>query len=206
MIDIDVDKNQLLKEIEDLINIRNFRLSMFHKVEELKDIYRPDIEKYKQITAMIEPEKDKMKAPKSFDGHSFEIFRRGKRWTPSIDIPQVIIDFIVNSHIKPGIPKMDRRLKFQGLKGQYTLTFEKKDDGHFTTGTIQIEKDAAAPPGGNLIVLQSAPHKNDFKEFLFYLTTNKSLYEYVMSEFLFKWKPAIDLQFYNGEINAEKSF
>jgi hypothetical protein len=185
---IDVDKNQLLKEIEDLINIPNLRLSIFHKVEELKDIYREDIDDYKQVTAMIEPEKDKMKAPKSFDGHSFEIFRRGKRWKPSIDIPQVIIDFIVNSDIKPGISKMDRRFKFQGLKGQYTLTFEKKDDGHFT-GTIQTEKDATAPPGGHLKVRQPAPHKNDFKEFLFYLTTNKVLYEHVMSQFRLKWKP-----------------
>jgi hypothetical protein len=81
------------------------------------------------------------------------------------------------------------------------------------TGIIQIEKDgkekataAASGPGSHLKVLKGENQNDALKEFLFYLTNHKRLYEHVLSEFSLRWKPAIDFQLYNGEFSAEKSF
>jgi hypothetical protein len=184
------DIEKLISDIRKLCIIKELRESLYHKVEELKELHADKI-KYHEDIGLIE------KAPPPIDWQSFQITRKGAQWKPSIEIPQVIIDFILNSDIKPGIPMMKRRLQFPGLSGRYSITFEIQDDSTIT-GTIQVEvekdgkeKTTAAPPapGSHLKVLQSTPQKDDFKEFLFYLTTNKVLYEHVMSQFRLKWKP-----------------
>jgi hypothetical protein len=201
------DPDQLLADIKELILIPDIGDSLFHKVEELKGLKAKDIEYYQNMGLI-----SKNAPPKSFEGQSFLITRKGKQWETSIDIPQQIVDYLVKSEIEPGLTKMDRGVKFPGLSGRYSITFEKKDSSHIT-GMIQVEKEerkekpAAASPGSHLKVLQPVP-KDKLKEFLFYLTNHKRLYEHVLSEFSLRWKPAIDFQLYNnnGEFSAEKSF
>jgi hypothetical protein len=202
-----MNPDSLLEDIGELIQIPEIFQIIHHKVEELKGLYTDNIEYYKEL-GLVET-----KSPPSFDGESFQITRKGKKWETSIDIPQVIVDFIVNSDIKPGIPMMKRRLQFPGISGRYTITFEMQDDSTIT-GTIQVEvekdgkeKTTAAPPapGSHLKVLQQTPQKDDFKEFLFYLLSNKGLYEYVIKVFRLRWKPAIDYQlYYNNGVIEEK--
>jgi len=198
-----IDRERFLNEISDLMVVPDFGNALFHKVQELKNIYDKNIKYYQKI-GIIPAEKED--AP-GFDGQPFEITRKGKQWQPSIEIPQQIVHYLVNSEIEPGLVKMDRGVKFPGLPGKYTISFEKKNSRRIT-GTIQVEKDRkeTAAPGGHLQVLQgaAAPQKDNLKEFLFYLTASEELYNHVMSEFRLIWKPAVDSRFFNGNITAGK--
>jgi hypothetical protein len=186
-----MEKKELLDEIEHLINVPNFFKSILHKLEELKDICKDDIKAYEEITALIEEKKD---SP-SFNFQQFKITRKGKQWKPSIEIPQQIVDYLVKSEIEPGLTKMDRGIKFPDLPGKYNISFEKKNSS-LITGMIQID----APPGGKLKVLKEEHSKEELKEFLYYLSSNQFLYEFVMKQFRMKWKPIVDKK---DEINAE---
>jgi hypothetical protein len=191
---MNLDPKQLLEDIKELITVPDLCGALFHKVEELKGIYRDHIDYYKEI-GLIEAKT----SPPPFDGQPFEIFKRGKQWETKIDIPQVIVDFIVNSDLKPGIPMMERRREFPGLPGKYTITIEMINSNSIK-GMIQVEKEkgkekaattATAPPGNHLRILQPDSEKDELREFLYFLTTNEELYKHVMIEFRLRWKPTL---------------
>jgi hypothetical protein len=196
---MNINREQLLEEVAELIQIPEVGQRLHHKIEELKELYRNNLGYYHEI-GLIKTDF----SSESFDGKPFLITRRGKQWEKSINIPQQIVDYVVKSEIEPGLTKMERGVKFPGLTGKYTITLEKLDNRRIT-GIIKIEK---TTPGSQLDLQPLPPaREDDFMEFIFYLTTNRALYEQIMTDFRLRWKPAIDnrLYFNNGFINAEKS-
>ena len=69
-----MNHDKLLEDIIELIQIPDICEIVHHKVEELKRLYTGNIEYYKEL-GLIET-----KSPPSFDGESFQITRKGKKW------------------------------------------------------------------------------------------------------------------------------
>ena len=175
-----INREQLLEEVAELIQIPEVGQRLHHKIEELKGLYQQNLGYYQEIGLI-----KKDFSSKSFDGKPFQITRKGKQWEKSIDIPQQIVDYVIKSEIEPGLAKMERGIKFPGLAGKYTITLEKLDNKRIT-GIIHVEKNT---PGSQLDVQPPAPtQKDDFKEFIFYLTTNRDLYEQIMTDFRLRWQ------------------
>jgi len=115
-------------------------------------------------------------------------------------IPQAIIDHIVNNQVETGLAKMEPGLKLPELPGRvFDIIFEKCNP-QFIRGSIREREDEPgfiypdqrkAKNGFRDVETNAA--KNDIIEvLLYYLLSNDDYYHHVVSEFFYRWKPAID--------------
>ena len=142
--------DKILKELEDLLDIPEFKKILTHRIAELKLLLSDDIGHYRNITRMIRPGKRTTPA----EGVQFELVRLGDSlWIPALTdqpdqpdsnvydfIPQIVIDYIIDFEIESGEIKMISALEFHQLKGRtFNLSFEKHRED-FITGIISQRK------------------------------------------------------------------
>jgi hypothetical protein len=179
----EIEKGKLLKELEVLMMIPNFKISIYHKIEELKGIMSEDIDRFKQVLRMLED----VESIDLTKGISFTLEKRDKQWTPSIPgIPGKIIDFFINYNAIPGEINMLKNVEID--RRRYTINFEKTEKGIINVlslrGDRQERKKPAASPDKEMM---------GYVKLLFqYILNNESLCESIISEFLSKWKPLAD--------------
>ena len=179
----EIKKEELLKELELLMMIPNFKRSIYHKIEELKAILREDVERFHEILTML----DEIEPIDLTRERKFSIEKMGRQWVPSIPgIPERIIDFIVNQNPKPGLITMLKNAEIDGIS--YTINFERTGTGIINVLSIRgdrHEKRNQAPPLNPEIM-------GEVKLLFQYIFDNESLCKTVISEFYSKWKPLVD--------------
>jgi hypothetical protein len=115
----EIKKEKLLKELEVLMMIPNFKISIYHKIEELKGILREDIDRFKEILSMLE-EVEPIDLTRE---RKFTIEKRDGQWTPSIPgIPEKIINFVVEYNPRPGEISMLKNVEID--RNRYTINFD----------------------------------------------------------------------------------
>jgi hypothetical protein len=179
----EIKKEELLKELEILMMIPNFKRSIYHKIEEIKDIMREDIDRFNEILTML----DEIEPIDLTWERKFTIEKRGGKWFPSIPgIPEKIIDFIVNHNPKPGVITMLKNEEIDGIR--YTINFEKTGKGIINVlslrGDRHEERKKVPPLNPEMMV---------YVKLLFqYIFNNEYLCKSIISEFLTRWKPMVD--------------
>lgn len=179
----EIKKEELLKELEILMMIPNFKKSIYHKIEELKDIMREDIDRFNEILTML----DEIEPIDLTWERKFTIEKRGGKWISSIlGIPEKIIDFIVNLNPEPGVIKMLNDVEIDGIR--YTINFENIGKGIINVlslrGDRHEERKQASP--FNLEMM-------GYVKLLFqYIFNNEYFCKSIISEFLARWKPLVD--------------
>jgi hypothetical protein len=183
----------LIKEITVLVDIsENLARSFHHKVLELKERYRDEIDRYNQIVGMIEGQPLKI---------NFEMTNKNGTWAVSIPgnpdfdnriIPNEIVTRITNNALNPDIIQMVKDFETSD-KRKFDFSFERhtKDyiTGLITENEIQNEDEKEIP-------IEQARNTDtktgDLKTFNTYLLNNEIFCHWMMSEFFEKWKPLID--------------
>jgi len=194
--------DKILRELEDLLNIPEFKKTLTHRIAELKLLLSDDIGHYRNITGMIRPGKRTNPA----EGIQFELVRLGNSlWIPSLTdqpdqpdsnvfdfIPQIVIDYIIDFDIEPGEIKMISALEFPRLKGRtFNLSFEKHRE-HFFTGIISERKNEEEDYSKINPELVEDINFNDMELLFHYLLNFPFFYKHILNEFKLMWKPLID--------------
>ena len=194
--------NKILRELEDLLDIPEFRKILTHRIEELKLLLSDDIGHYRNITGMISPGKRMSPA----EGVQFELVRLGDSlWIPALAdlpdqpdsnvydfIPQIVIDYIIDFDINPGEIKMISILEFPRLKGRtFNLSFEKHRED-FITGIISERKNEEDNYSKINPELVEDINFSDMELLFHYLLNFPFFYKHILNEFKMMWKPLID--------------
>jgi hypothetical protein len=179
----EIKKEELLKELEVLMMIPNFKNSIYHKIEEIKGIMREDIDRFNEILTML----DEIEPKDLTRERKFTIEKREGKWIPSIPgIPEKIINFIVNYNPKLGEINMLNNVEIDSLR--YTVNFEKT--GKRIINVLSLRGDTHEKR-------KQAPTLNpemmgNVKLLFQYIFNNESLCNSIISEFLSRWKPLVD--------------
>ena len=184
-----IDNQKLIEDVEMLMRIPELRAALYHKVEEYKNNHAKRLEEYQEIENMVDPGK-KEKTGEPTAEIRFEIRKNETGWVVNpVDFPRDIVKHITSMNLTPGIIKMQ---KFKISNGRMIdLSFEMQTRNCFT-GSI-IEKKIESP-GKEIPAKQvrAADSTDNLKTFITYLLNNKTLYNWMMSEFFGNWKPLID--------------
>ena len=179
----EIKKEELLKELEVLMMIPNFKRSIYNKIEEIKGIMREDIDRFNEILTML----DEIEPIDLTRERKFTIEKRGGNWIPSIPgIPEKIIDFIVNYNSKPGVITMLKNAEIDGIR--YTINFERTGQGIINVLSLRGDRHAKKkqiPP-------LNPDMMGNVKLLFQYIFNNDGLCKSVISEFFSKWKPLVD--------------
>jgi hypothetical protein len=176
----EITKERLLKELEILMIIPNFKGSIYHKMQELKTIMKEDIKRFNETLRMLESV-DTIDLNK---GVHFTIEKSDDEWIPSIPgIPGEIIDFI--SSYNSSVINMLNDVEIDGRK--YAIHFEWKEPGLIDVlllrANLEKKKQTSSLKSGKM---------ENLKLLFQYLLNNESLCDSVLSEFLSTWKPLVD--------------
>jgi hypothetical protein len=186
---------KLIDDFRDCMRIPGIKLSLFHKLEQLKIEFKDKIEEYREIEGIIDPEKKTGEKEESVKTIRFEIRKKKADWQVSpVDIPQEIVNHIISHDLNPGVIKMEK-FKLAGGK-VIDLSFELQSIG-FITGSISekcSEKKTRQkiPPSKARNTDKKTDKTEDLKIFLAYLLNNENFCNWIMREFLGNWKPLID--------------
>ncbi|NIM11046.1 MAG: hypothetical protein GTO45_03590 [Candidatus Aminicenantes bacterium] len=180
-----IDSQDLLDRIAVLLKlpIEDLKWAIFHKVRELEDMFKAEIDQYRRIKNMIEPGKDTAVV----ETIPFKLTREGKKWVPSVRIPGEIVDYIAKN-AKSGIISMMPKIEIDGK----TVDISCENTGNEITGTIteKVKEEVPRIPTPN-----GTPVKygmEDLKMFLNYMVENKRFFHTTLDVFYRKWKPSID--------------
>ena len=204
---------KILQDVIDLLKLPGIDLALHHKVEELKQLVSRNLTEYLPLIGWQSPQKKGA----AFKGIEFNLIRMGKGlWIPIITenpdcdayevIPQAVVDHIVNHPVETGLAKMEPGLKLPELPGQvFDIIFE-KCDSKFIRGNIHQRQDKS-----DIIYPDQRKAKNGFRDvgtdaarndiieaLLYYLLSNDDYYHHVVSEFFYRWKPAVDSRLLTG--------
>jgi len=203
-----MSNDRFLREIEDLLNIPEFKKILTHRVAELKLLLSDDIGHYRNVTGMINPGK----RANSAEGMQFELIRFGNSlWIPSLPeqpdqteetvydfIPEPLINYITDFDIEQGEIKMISALELPELKGKsFNLSFEKPSED-FIIGIISEKRNEDEMTGNTEPEVEV--NFKDMELFFTYLLNFPFFYKHILNEFKMMWKPLID-----SDMQQEKS-
>jgi hypothetical protein len=216
-----MEKQKIIDELTELLNIPQFERIIYHKIEELKTYFRDEISLYTNL------KKDFQKAAygnmQIFENeehirsqtYRFELDRNEDNlWIPteieppppsmseiSNIIPPEIIEYITNFKSNPTKIETINNFTLPTLRGKmYNLRFAKYSD-HHALGTIteirtKKETQHQGAEADNLVDINDY-YKEDtvelnYKELMYYMEKFPAFKEHVFSEFFMRWKPLID--------------
>jgi hypothetical protein len=202
------DENELIQAFSRLIKlpIPELRASLAHKALELEYRFKDEIEEYREIESLIDPESKQEKptgVTESVELLNFELEKIKGEWTvfPLVH-PDVINHILAHAQeCEPGIIKMEK-ITIDGDK--FDLGFVKKNENFFTG---QITRKCSEKVTKQSI--QETPSKQtrstankteDLKTLLTYLLNNEFLFNVINELFLEKWKPLIDHGIINHKV------
>jgi len=187
------EKESLINDITALINITdNIAGSFMFKALELKEMYKEEITRYKNLKGMIEG------TPLDTD---FEIKNEKGSWKASIPgcpnfdtrlLPNEILIYIINNCSNPGIIGMLKDFQIKDGR-KFDLTFQMKSEG-IISATIKekIEKNNEEIDSRSSCTAEKPSKMPEFEELFIYLRDNEGFYNWLMGQFYSNWKPLID--------------
>lgn len=216
-----MEKQKIIDELTELLNIPQFERIIYHKVEELKTYLRDEISLYKNL------KKDFQKAAygnmRVFENkeqirsqtYRFELDRNeDNQWIsteiepspPSRSdisdiIPQEIVEYITGFKSNPTKIETVNNFTLPALRGRmFNLRFAKYSDNHALGTIIEIQqKKESSPLSAELNNLMDINdyYKEDtvelnYRELMYYMEKFPAFKEHVFSEFFMRWKPLID--------------
>ena len=192
------EKEKLLKEISILLDISDSAARSFlHKVLELKERYKDELEQYTRILGVIQDQ------PLNI---TFEMRNKDGTWGVSIPgcpgfdnriIPYEIVEHIANNALNPGIIKMVKDFETRGER-KFDFSFEMQK-GDYITGSIS-EKETREKTGRRIPIEEGSSNYTklgNLKTFNAYLLNNEKLCNSMLEQFYETWKPLIDSEFIN---------
>ena len=216
-----MEKQRIIDELTELLNIPQFERIIYHKIEELKMYFRDEISLYNNL------KKDFQKAAYGnmqiyenaeqirSQTYRFELDKNEDNvWIPTeiepsppsrseIDdiIPTEIIEYITHFKSNPTKIETINNFTLPALKGKiYDLRFAKYSDHHAlgTITEIRTKKEIPYPDAetDNIVDINDF-YKEDtvelnYKELMYYMEKFPAFKEHVFSEFFMRWKPLID--------------
>ncbi len=219
-----MEKQEIIDEFSELLNIHQFQRIILHKISELKIMLQDDIMLYRDIQEKFQQNSRQNLRICEDDGlergqtYRFELnLNEDGCWVPGgIDpqppsylvptdvIPNDVIDFISSRKPDPGTI---HRLKEFSLNDPENRTFElsfTRYSHHHALGTICEIKNKSDPPfhsdggQGNIIDINDsykhAPEYGNYKELIDYMEKFPKFKAHIFSEFFLKWKLLIDNQ------------
>jgi len=216
-----MEKQKIIDELTELLNIPQFERIIYHKVEELKTYLRDEVSLYKNL------KKDFQKAAygnmRVFENeeqirsqtYRFELDKNeDNQWVsteiepspPSRSdindiIPPGIVEYITGFKSNPTKIETVNNFTLPALRGRmYNLRFAKYSDNHALGTITEIQqKKESSPLSAELDNLMDINdyYKEDtvelnYKELMYYMEKFPAFKEHVFSEFFMRWKPLID--------------
>jgi len=202
-----IDDKTLIEDFKMVIKNPHIRLSMYHRIEELKEMHVKDFDEYRELKNIVDPEKEKPpkkeKKEESVKQINFGIEKVKKRWTVYPDIPHEveIVDHIVASDLEPGVIKMEK-FKLPGGK-MIDLSFEMKSPSLYTGSIMEKcsenEKKTKQKTTKSAKSTGTGSKIEDLKTVIAYLKYNETFSDWLITEFFERWKPVIDKGFILNE-------
>jgi hypothetical protein len=206
------EKEKLLKEVADILDIKDLGDILGQKILELKAIASKLIN---DIREEPKPEKNESsKLPGILPGLEFELDRFGESlWVPSLPsmpgatfisdaFPAEVLDYIRKQPKDKDIIHMAKGLRLPRHKDVlFDLVFVLDGPSHIS-GVLHKRRDPAPDkPAVNELMLgdpydiaESLTDDEDLRLLFRFLMENRDFYDYVRSEFYYRWKPFLDRQ------------
>ena len=154
-------KQEMLEEIGDLLSIPQLERIIFHKIAELKFLFKDEVDRYKELKEsfkraaygeiqVVEPVEAGAETERKTQTYHFEIdIDSNNEWTatslepsppPGYEIhdiiPDEIVKYIVSFKTAPGKIETQKEISFPAIEGKvFDLSFVKYSDRHIL-GTI----------------------------------------------------------------------
>lgn len=212
MNDFDVVSDlELLKEIERLFPISNFKKVFYHKVKELKMVLAGNYEEL--LKNVVIEEETKVTAPEK--RVEFQLLEFNGLWLPLIPslpsdispfsiLNQNMIDYIVEQ-ARNDLGAVNKPVLFEGIsKSVYLLTFSVADD-NLIEGKLAVDNSDTYKDNVEVVECRFRKSQStgttmeNLKILLQYLTSNPELRHHFIAEFQLKWKPIIDAELLNAK-------
>jgi hypothetical protein len=216
-----MEKQRIIDELTELLNIPQFERIIYHKIEELKMYFRDEISLYNNL------KKDFQKAAYGnmqiyenaeqirSQTYRFELDKNENNvWIPTeIEpsppsmseinniIPPEVIEYITHFKSNPTKIETINNFTLPALRGKiYNLRFAKYSDHHAlgTITEIRTKKESPHPAAetDNIVDINDFYKKDtvelNYKELMYYMEKFPAFKEHVFSEFFMRWKPLID--------------
>ena len=192
------EKDRLIKDFTALLEVPEVENILRNKIEELKYRYKDSIAEVAEISRVLDPDQPEAKVLET----GFEILRKDIGWIPVLPghdepykiVPKKVFDEILNSSAEPDTIVMNYPIKIAGGR-LFLVTFEKQDE-HYYSGII-IEKQKKSTQGKETARSQgneSLPttRTEALKLLMNYLLKYEVFRDYILREFMFKWKLLLD--------------
>lgn len=206
------EKEKLLREIADILDIKELGVILEQKVFELKALATKFVGDFRE-----EPKPETSESPdffREFPGLNFELDRLGNSfWVPTLpsrpgatfvsdEFPVEISDYIRKQPMDKDIINMARNLRFPRHKDVlFDIIFVLDGPAHIS-GVLHKRRDPAPDkPAVNEVVLgdpediaEALTDDAELQLLFKYLMISKEFYDYVRSELYYRWKPFLDQQ------------
>lgn len=217
-----MEKQEILNEFSELLNIPQFQHIIIHKISELKLMLHDEIVLYRDVRERFHRKSRENLRICEDDGfdrdqtYRFELnLGEDGHWIASgFDptppsymeandvVPQEVVDYL--SSFKPDPAKIHRLKEFTVPElGQraYEISFTRYSHHHVLGTICQIKSNPELPflsGSGNIIDIndsyKNAPEYGNYKELIFYMEKFPKFKAHIFSEFFLKWKHLIDNQ------------
>ncbi|MDQ1350994.1 MAG: hypothetical protein QG657_1296 [Acidobacteriota bacterium] len=206
------EKEILLREVADILNIKELGDILEQKILELKAIASKFVNTLREDP---KPEKNEYSNfSQEFPGLEFELDRFGKSfWVPTLPsrpgasivsdaFPAEIMDYIRKQPMDNDIINLAKSLRFARHKDVlFDLVFVLNGPNHIS-GVLHKRRDPAPDePAVNEVALgdpddiaESLNDDEDLRLLFRYLMESRDFYNYVRSELYYRWKPFLDQQ------------
>jgi hypothetical protein len=203
-----IDNNKMVEDFRILITIPYVKVSMYHRIEELKGVNAKEYKQYRELEKMVDPgspEKETGKKETKEESYkqqvNFEIEKVKRRWTVYPAIPKKILNHIIShsNDLKPGIIKM-QKFKLPGGK-MIDLSFELQQNGCITGSIVEksFRKAKKESPSNSIQAGGTGSKTEVLKTVIAYLKYNETFSDWLINEFFERWKPVIDKGFIISE-------
>ena len=206
------EKEILLREVADILNIKELGDILEQKILELKAIASKFVNNLRE-----EPKPEKNESSnlsRVLSGLEFKLDRFGKSfWVPTLPsrpgasivsdaFPAEISDYIRKQPMDKDIINMAKGLRFARHKDVlFDLVFVLDGPNHIS-GVLHKHRDPAPDePAVNEVALgdpddiaESLTDDEELQLLFKYLLTNKDYYNYIKADFYYRWKPFLDQQ------------
>ncbi len=198
-----MNREQLLREIDDLSRIPGFERILYHKVKELKENVSRNPGYYFEILER----QDREREASPVEEVEFELHLFGKStWVPLLSdsdlgayewITDEVVDYILGIEATPGMPHMRSNIPIEEGRKTVDLTFTKHGMDFYSGTAVYRRTGAGASDPGPAGEGPGGPRDDgdkirDLKQMVQYLWRNEIFLDRMVSEFRLRWKPLID--------------
>jgi hypothetical protein len=207
-----IKEDKVIEDVKKMLAIPKVNGVLFHAIEEMKYLYHHEIKQYKELESTIDQKEDQtIETKPRVKQIEFELEKKRKTWTiiPENEIPEYVIDHIINLDIDMGQSHMER-FKIEKNK-TFDLVVTKHYNNYFTgsikeTITPVIEKQPVTHQHQqeDKMPAMGWDKKEEIKTILNYLLKYEIFYDFIRRLFRDKWKHYLDKEIFKNNANEKK--